>query len=210
MSLSEEKAKKIRLLEKTRFRRAQLQAEIEKLQDDLAQERTSRLIGEGGDKIPSLQKVITQLEEELASLQVDQVLSRQIEELGQQEHQEAIKEAEAERTRASQALEETVTVYRQKRLEILDAAAELDKARDRVRSAHMRIVALTGAPWYEISPLYAWDGQQLMALRILQGVIDGFKAAEEFEELRRRNPQLYGITVGPDGASEPGGGEGRH
>lgn len=193
MSLAEEKAKKVELLEETRARRAEIQGRLEELQDDLAAERTARLTGEGGKNIPALKKSIAKLEKGLADLQVDRVLEGHIQEIERQEHEQRVREAEEQRAAAIEALEEALAAYREKRLEILEAAYALDRARDAARSAYMHWMGLTGTPYSPTAiNLYPWENEQVMALRILQAVVDGFRQAEELEELRRRNPQLYG------------------
>lgn len=194
MSISEEKAKKIRLLEETRARRAEIQGHLEGLRDQLARERAAKLAGEGkGKKIPALKKSIAKLEKELADLQVDEVLERQIEGLEGEEHQEHVREAEERRTAAIQNLEEAVGGYREARVGFLGAVAQLDQAREAARGAHFHWMQLTGTPWASATiQLYPWDAQQGMAIAILRGVMEAFRRADELEELRRLNPRLYG------------------
>lgn len=199
MSLAQEKAKKIQLLEETRSRRAEIQGQIEGLQDELARERAAKLSGDGkGTKIPALQKSIAKLEEELASLQVDQVLERQIQEIERQEHQELVREAEERRAEAIQALEVALGNYRGARTRLLQTVIQLDEARERARSAHMLWMQLSGTPWSPSSiNLYPWDGQQEMAIRILQKAHhDIVEAPEAMRQMIERNPQLFGVPAG--------------
>jgi|GEM_PF-4289297 len=195
MSVSEEKQKKVQLLEETRVRRGELQGKLEGLQQELAEQRAARLAGEGEVKkgIASLKKGITKLEKELADLQVDEVLERQIQELEREEHQEHVRAAEEGRNGAIESLEEAVGAYREARAGFLGAVAQLDQAREAARGAHFHWMGVTGTPWASATiELFVWDAQQAMAISILRGVMQAFKRADELEELRRRNPQLYG------------------
>lgn len=195
MSVSEDKAKKIQLLEETRSRRVEIQGHLEGLRDQLATQRAAKLAGEGkGSKIPSLGKKIGRLDKELADLEVDEVLERQIQELERQEHQEHVREAEEARNAAIASLEGAVAAYREARAGFLEAVAQLDQAREAARGAHFHWMGVTGTPWASATiALYPWDAQQGMAIGILRAVMEGFRRAAEMEEIRRRNPQLYGV-----------------